>query len=84
MDIKVTISETDEKILKNDIIDAHEWVNSAVSEKIENCWARFRTHWVAVLMDDPAFTDVIPASRNDFVELVMSRPDYKDRAAREA
>ena len=35
-------------------------------------------------MDDETFTDTIPSNKTDFVNLVTARPDYKDRATREA
>ena len=33
---------------------------------------------------DVPFTDAIPSNKTDFVNLVTARPDYKDRATRDA
>ena len=82
--ITVTINDTDQKCLKNDILDLDEWVQGAVNGKKNNCWKRFQREWTQKLMDDETFTDPIPSNKEDFCNLVMARPDYKDRAARDA
>tara|TARA_R110001606_G_scaffold71981_1_gene165810 strand:- start:150 stop:269 length:120 start_codon:yes stop_codon:yes gene_type:complete len=35
-------------------------------------------------MNDETFTDSIPSNKEDFVNLVLARDDYKDRATRDA
>ena len=82
--ITVTINETDQKCLKNDLLDLDQWVQDAVTGKINNCWKRFQREWTTKLMEDETFTDPIPSNKTDFCELVMARDDYKDRATREA
>ena len=82
--ITVSISDTDEKIMKNDLLDLDQWVQDAVNGKKNNCWKRFQRTWTQRLMDDDSFTDPIPSNKTDFYELVMARPDYKDRATRDA
>ena len=82
--ITVTINETDQKCLKNDLLDIDEWVQLAVRGKINNCWKRFQRTWTDKLMNDDSFTDPIPSNKEDFCNLVMARDDYKDRAARDA
>jgi len=59
------------------------WIQDAVDGKLNNCWKRMRTQWTQKLMDDPSFTDSIPSNQADFVNLVTSRPDYKNRKARD-
>ena len=81
--ITVTINDTDEKVLLNDIVDANTWVQDAVAGKINNCWKRMQNEWTTKLIDDSSFTDPIPSNKADFVTLVTSRSDYKDRAARD-
>jgi len=81
--ITVSISDTDEKIMKNDLLDLDQWVQDAVTGKKNNCWKRFRQEWTQKLMDDETFTDPIPSVKEDFVNLVLARDDYKDRATRE-
>ena len=82
--ITVTINETDQKCLKNDLLDLDQWVQDAVTGKINNCWKRFQRDWTTRLMNDETFTDPIPSNKADFCELVMARPDYMDRATRDA
>jgi hypothetical protein len=81
--ITVTINDTDQKCLKNDLLDINDWVQNAVSGKINNCWKRMQTEWTTKLMNDESYTDPIPSNKDDFVTLVTSRSDYKTRAERE-
>ena len=82
--ITVTINDTDQKVMKNDLLDLDDWVQKAVDGKKNNCWKRFQQEWTKKLMDDETFTDPIPSNKTDFVNLVTAREDYKDRAARDA
>jgi len=82
--ITVTIDDTDQKCMKNDLLDLNQWVQDAVIGKCNNCWKRFQREWTQKLMDDPSFTDPIPSDKESFVNLVTSRADYKDRVARDA
>ena len=82
--ITVTINDTDQKCMKNDLLDLDTWVQDAVTGKKNNCWKRFQREWTQKLMDDETFTDTIPSNKTDFVNLVTARPDYKDRATRDA
>ena len=82
--ITVSISDTDEKVMKNDLLDINQWVQDAVLGKKNNCWKRFQRDWTQRLMNDETFTDPIPSNNEDFVNLVLARDDYKDRVTREA
>ena len=82
--ITVTINDADQKIMKNDLVDLDNWVQKAVDGKKSNCWKRFQHEWTNKLMNDDTFTDPIPSNKTDFVNLVTARPDYKDRATRDA
>ena len=82
--ITVTINDTDQKCLKNDLLDLDQWVQDAVIGKKNNCWKRFQREWTTKLMEDSSFNDPIPSNKTDFVNLVIARSDYKDRAARDA
>ena len=82
--ITVTINDADQKIMKNDLVDLDGWVQKAVTGKSNNCWKRFQHEWTNKLMNDETFTDPIPSNKTDFVNLVTARPDYKDRATRDA
>ena len=82
--VTVTVDDTDQKVLKNDITDINAWVQEAVAGKINSSWRRMQNTWTTKLIDDPTFTDSIPSNKTDFVTLVTARADYKDRAARDA
>ena len=81
--ITVNVSDTDQKVLKNDLLDIDTWVQEAMTGKINNCWKRMQQEWTTKLMNDESFTDSIPSNKADFVTLVTSRSDYKDRKARD-
>ena len=82
--ITVTINDTDQKIMKNDLADINDWVQKAVDGKKNNTWKRFQQEWTTKLINDETFTDPIPSNKTDFVNLVTARSDYKDREARDA
>ena len=82
--ITVTIDDTDQKIMKNDLLDLNQWVQDAVTGKKNNCWKRFQQEWTTKLINDETFTDPIPSNKTDFVNLVTARSDYKDRTTRDA
>ena len=81
--ITVKVSDTDQTVLKNDLLDIDAWVQDAMTGKINNCWKRMQREWTDKLMNDSSFTDSIPSNKADFVTLVTSRSDYKDRKARD-
>ena len=81
--ITIEIDDTDQLVLKNDLLDIDAWVQDAMIGKINNCWKRIQTEWTDKLMNDESFTDSIPSNKADFVTLVTSRSDYKDRKARD-
>ena len=81
--ITVNIDDTNEKILKNDLLDINQWVQDAVSGKQNNCWKRFQQEWTTKLMNDDSFTDSIPSNQADFVALVTARSDYQNRKQRD-
>ena len=84
LSVTVIIDDTDQMVLKNDILDIDAWVQDAVTGKINNCWKRMQNTWTTKLMNDESFTDSIPSNKTDFVTLVTSRADYKNRVARDA
>ena len=81
--ITIKVSDTDQTVLKNDLLDIDTWVQDAMTGKINNCWKRMQQEWTTKLMNDESFTDSIPSNKADFVTLVTSRSDYKDRKARD-
>ena len=81
--ITVKVSDTDQTVLKNDLLDIDAWVQEAMTGKINNCWKRMQREWTDKLMNDSSFTDSIPSNKADFVKLVTARSDYKNRKARD-
>ena len=81
--ITIKVDDTDQLVLKNDLLDIDAWVQDAMTGKINNCWKRMQTEWTTKLMNDESFTDSIPSNKKDFVTLVTSRSDYQDRKARD-
>ena len=81
--ITVKVSDTDQTILKNDLLDINTWVQEAMTGKINNCWKRMQQEWTTKLMNDESFTDSIPSNKADFVKLITARSDYKDRKAKD-
>ena len=85
----VSLTDLQQTILSNDLYNdtdnagLDKWIQDAVDGKLNNCWKRMRTQWTQKLMDDDSFTDSIPSNQADFVNLVTSRPDYKNRKARD-
>ena len=77
------ISGTDEKCLKNDLLDIEDWIIKAIEGKINKCKKRLIREWNQKLMKDPS-VKTIPANEEDFIELVTSRSDYKNRVEKEA
>ena len=67
--LNITVSDENEKILKNDLLSPEDWIKDAVEQKIENCYSRFQNEW----------TD-----KSDFITLVTGRSDYKNRSERDS
>ena len=79
----IEVDDTQQAMLNNDLVDINEWVQSAMTGKINNCWKRMQREWTDKLMNDSSFTDPIPSNQADFVKLVLARSDYKNRKARD-
>ena len=77
--LTVELTDTDQAILKNDLVDINAWLQAAMTGKVNNCWKRMQSEWTTKLMNDSSFTDPIPSNQADFVTLVTSRSDYKTR-----
>tara|TARA_R100000329_G_C7594365_1_gene210716 strand:- start:35 stop:316 length:282 start_codon:yes stop_codon:yes gene_type:complete len=82
--ITVTVDDTDQAVLLNDILNIDTWVQDAVTGKINSSWKRMQSQWTTKLMNDDSFTDPIPSNKADFVTLVTARDDYQTRAERDA
>ena len=81
--VEITINDTMQKIMLNDLLSIEDWIKDAVAGKQNNCWKRMQTEWTTKLMNDDSFTDPIPSNQADFVTLVTGRDDYKTRKERD-
>ena len=81
--LTVELTDTEQTILKNDLLDLDAWLQAAMVGKKNNCWKRMQSEWTTKLMNEDSFTDPIPSNQADFVTLVTARSDYKNRANRE-
>ena len=81
--LTIEVDDTQQSILKNDLLDINTWVQDAMTGKINNCWKRMQREWTDKLMNDSSFTDPIPSNQADFVKLILARSDYKNRKARD-
>ena len=89
-DKTITLTDLQQNILDNDLYNnpsdnsgLDEWIDGAMTGKINNCWKRMQREWTTKLMEDSSFTDSIPSNQADFVALVTARSDYKTRKARD-
>ena len=81
--LTIEVDDTQQSILNNDLLDINQWVQDAMTGKINNCWKRMQREWTDKLMNDSSFTDPIPSNQADFVRLITSRSDYKTRKQRD-
>jgi len=81
--VTVNISDLDEKILLNDLLDIDDWVQAAVVGKINNCKKRMANSAAAILKAD-ASIESMPATDDGLITALLARDDYKNRAERDA
>ena len=78
MEIKITLTEFDYKILQHQLLSAEEWSQSALDGKINNVKKRLLKEAQDALLQD-AEIESMPATTEDLLELYFSRPYYKNR-----
>jgi hypothetical protein len=82
--LTVEVTDTEQAILSNDLLNINDWLQGAMLGKKNNCWKRMQSEWTTKLMNDESFTDSIPSNQADFVALVTAREDYQTRTERDA
>ena len=80
--LTVNISDHNEKVLLNDLLDIDAWVQAAVTGKINKCGKRMADQATQVLKAD-ASVETMPATDEGLQKALLARDDYKDRAARD-
>jgi len=78
----LTLSDTDIAALGNDLTSKTDWVKQALIGKINACKKRMIKEWQPKLFNDPT-VESIPATEEAFIAMVIARPDYKNRVARD-
>jgi len=81
--ITVNISDHQEKVLLNDLLDIDDWVQKAVAGKLNKCSERMSDQARQVLMADES-VETMPATDQGLQEALLARDDYQNRAARDA
>jgi len=82
--LTVDVTDAEQAILLNDLLNINDWLQAAMVGKKANCWKRMQQEWTTKLMNDSDFTDSIPSNQADFVTLVTGRSDYLTRTQRDA
>ena len=82
--LTVDVTDTEQAILLNDLLNIDDWLQGAMNGKKSNCWKRMQQEWTTKLMNDDSFTDSIPSNQADFVALITAREDYTTRSQRDA
>ena len=82
--LTVDVTDTEQAILLNDLLNIDDWLQGAMNGKKSNCWKRMQQEWTTKLMNDDSFTDSIPSNQADFVALITAREDYVTRSQRDA
>jgi len=81
--VTVEVSDHNEKVLLNDLLDIDDWVQQAVIGKINNCGKRMAGQASAVLKADES-VETMPATDDGLITALLARDDYKNRAERDA
>lgn len=83
-----TLSETQKNVVKNDVSsdifddDMKRRLNWVLMHKYEQCFKSLKQEWDIRLVELGVQT--IPTDPDEYAELVFARPEYKDRAQRDA
>tara|TARA_R110000765_G_scaffold62986_1_gene122407 strand:- start:917 stop:1195 length:279 start_codon:yes stop_codon:yes gene_type:complete len=80
--ITVDISDHQEKLLLNDLLDVDAWIQAAVTGKTNKCGKRMADQATQVLKADSS-VESMPATDEGLQKALLARSDYKDRVARD-
>ena len=78
----VTVTDHQEKVLLNDLLDVDAWIQAAVTGKTNKCGKRMADQATQVLKADSS-VESMPATDEGLQKALLARSDYKDRAARD-
>lgn len=80
--IEIALEDIDEQVLNSQLFDIKEWLQGALTGKINNVKTRLLLEAQDMLIEDPEI-DTLPASEDGILELYFSRPYYKTRSQRD-
>jgi len=79
----VVISQADQDVLEDAIIDVNQWIQDAVIGKINHSKNNMISARTSILKDDPSITSM-PADDDELVVEIKKHKNYKNRVARDA
>lgn len=81
------ITNTDRLLLEHDIINVDDEIKRRleyiIKHKVDQCYSRLKSEWDKKFESDVNVAS-IPTKRDNYVALVVSHHDYKNRAQRDA
>lgn len=83
------ITESQKDILRNDLEsetlddDLKRRIKWVIDHKVDQCYERLKNEWIPILEADPE-VETIPLDRDQFVSLVLARPEYLNKSERMA
>ena len=70
--IKITFTDEDQAIVKDQIADIKDWVEKAVSGEKNRSWKKFHAHWMDVLLSDESLLlQFINSYKSPFIPLLF-------------
>lgn len=81
IEYKRIITDEEQKILENDLLDIKDWIDKAIEGKINNCMKRLAKSEQERLIASGA--DMVPARAIDLCQSAFKCETYKNRAERE-
>ena len=75
------ITDEEQKILENDLLDVVDWINKAIEGKINNCLKRAALQFDQFAKQENM--DMVPAKTELKVKALFDHPKYKNRVERE-
>jgi len=81
--ITIQLTDREDAILRSHLVDPEAYVRDIVANKVKQCHKRLAVQSVAEHKDDPECS-AMPATDEALVDALLARPEYKDRAMREA
>ena len=78
----ITITDRQQKILENDLLDITDWIDKAIAGKINSCMKRAAKEYGVVAEKNNIIS--IPSSLDNRADALFLQGDYKNRQERDA